>query len=215
MKLLILKCAAAVLLGVLGLIRMTEVALATIPGFTVVQSNHSTIVTEGGANDSFTVVLNSAPTSPVKLHVTARDPSQATVDKSGLTFTPTDWGVAQTVTVAAVADTITEGCRTLLPGVAISVDDASSAPEYGPVVDWGFPVVVLDNSVRPGLAIAETGGSTTITESRKAMDEFTFVLNSRPCSDVLIEVVSGDATQVLVSAPSLPSIPPIRTDSHH
>ena len=47
-----------------------------------------------------------------------------------------------------------------------------------------------------------------VLESRKARDEFGFVLNSRPCSDVLIEVASGDATQALVSSSSLPSMPP-------
>jgi hypothetical protein len=63
-------------------------------------------VTEGGATATYTVVLMSQPSANVTINVTAD--SQVTVDKSSLSFTTTNWNVAQTVTVTAVNDAVAE-----------------------------------------------------------------------------------------------------------
>ena len=44
------------------------------------------------------------PSADVSVSVTSGDPGAATVDLASLTFTTTDWGTAQTVTVSGVAD---------------------------------------------------------------------------------------------------------------
>ena len=72
---------------------------------TVVQSGGTTTVTEGGATDSYTVVLSSQPTSDVSIALTG---SEVTTSPTGLTFTSANWATAQTVTVTAIDDAIDE-----------------------------------------------------------------------------------------------------------
>ena len=64
-------------------------------------------VREGGAHDTYQVVLNAEPWGSVTIAVTPD--SQVTVDKPMLTFTVGNWNQPQTVTVTAVDDSIPEG----------------------------------------------------------------------------------------------------------
>ena len=57
---------------------------------------------EAGGKASFTVVLTSQPLTDVVFSVVASDATEATVDKSTLTFTSGNWNTAQTVTIQAV-----------------------------------------------------------------------------------------------------------------
>lgn len=77
------------------------------PGVTLVESGGSTNVTEGGATDTYTVVLNTQPSADVILTITPD--AQVTRSPSTLTFTTANWNVAQTVTVTAVDDGVVEG----------------------------------------------------------------------------------------------------------
>jgi hypothetical protein len=70
------------------------------PGVDVVESGASTDVTEGGATDTYTVVLNGVPTNNVV--ITVSPDAQVTVAPASLTFTPLTWKVPQIVTVTAV-----------------------------------------------------------------------------------------------------------------
>nr|WP_244329378.1 Calx-beta domain-containing protein [Tolypothrix sp. PCC 7910] len=114
------------------------IAAPATPGITVTQSGGNTAVTEGGNTDSYTLVLRSQPTADVT--VTLNVGNQITTDKTTLTFTPTNWNIAQTVTVTAVNDTIPEGnhtstithtvtstdtnySNTTLPAISVSITD--------------------------------------------------------------------------------------------
>jgi hypothetical protein len=81
--------------------------MAVPPGFTLTQSNGNTAVTEGGATDSYTIVLTTAPTADVVITLGNTD-GQVGTNVSTLTFTTLNWNVAQTVTVTAVNDTLGE-----------------------------------------------------------------------------------------------------------
>ena len=70
----------------------------------ITESGGSTDVTEGGATDSYTVVLTSQPTADVTVIV--KYDSQISIDVTMLTFTTSDWDVPQTVTVTAVDDDV-------------------------------------------------------------------------------------------------------------
>jgi hypothetical protein len=65
-----------------------------------------TTATEGGANGTYSAVLKSQPIAPVTVNLTTDNQIQAIAP---LTFTATNWSVAQTVTVKAVDDTVVEG----------------------------------------------------------------------------------------------------------
>ncbi|MBE9257518.1 putative Ig domain-containing protein [Dolichospermum sp. LEGE 00246] len=80
------------------------------PGVTITQSNGSTNVTEGGATDSYTVVLRTQPTADVTINLAIGN--QITTNKTTLTFTTSNWNLPQTITVTAVDDKITEGTQT-------------------------------------------------------------------------------------------------------
>ncbi|MEA3643655.1 MAG: FG-GAP-like repeat-containing protein, partial [Lamprobacter sp.] len=80
----------------------------TPPGVTLSPSGDSNQVTEGGASDTYTVVLNSQPTADVTITLASPN-GQVSVDQATLTFTTANWDTAQTVTVSAVDDGIGEG----------------------------------------------------------------------------------------------------------
>ena len=78
-------------------------------GFTIAESDSTTVVTEIGSTDTFTVVLDAEPDSDVVIDLSTPDATEATVSLTSLTFTPTDWNTPQTVSVTGVNDTIIDG----------------------------------------------------------------------------------------------------------
>ena len=168
------------------------------PGITIVQSGGTTAVTEGGATDSFTVVLDAQPATDVVLNVSSNDTSSATVSASTLTFTNANWNSTQTITVTAPedADVVSES-----PVVTISVNDATSDNAYDPVADQTVNVTVTDNDTA-GFSIVQSGGTTAVTEGG-ATDSFTVVLTAQPTTDVVFNVTSNDTTSATVSASTL------------
>ena len=65
-----------------------------VAGYTVVESGGSTVVSEDGDTDSFTVVLDERPGSNVAFSVTSQDQEEGLVSPFMLTFTPSSWGYA-------------------------------------------------------------------------------------------------------------------------
>lgn len=114
------------------------------PGTAGVTLSATTVAaTEGGSTGSYTVVLNSAPTSNVSISVSPN--AQATVSASTLTFTPANWSTAQTVTVTAVNDAVVEGAHT----GSIAHGAGSSDSAYNGISIAGVTVNVTDNDVGP------------------------------------------------------------------
>jgi uncharacterized repeat protein (TIGR01451 family) len=107
-----------------------------VRGITVSVASGNLAVTEGGATDSFTVVLNSEPTEPVSITLSGE---QVTNAPSLLLFTPANWNLTQTVTVTAVDDALHEANPH--PG-SVSFDVSSGDGGYD-----GFGVPTLDVSV--------------------------------------------------------------------
>ena len=62
---------------------------------------------EGGAAGTYTVALQSAPTSDVTVAITGPS-AKVTLDRESLTFTPSTWDDAQTITVQALEDQDTD-----------------------------------------------------------------------------------------------------------
>jgi hypothetical protein len=67
------------------------------------------VTTEAGGTDTFTVVLDSQPSSNVTVGLSSDDSSEGTVAPSSLTFTPANWNTPQTATVTGVDDFIIDG----------------------------------------------------------------------------------------------------------
>lgn len=109
-------------------------------GVTITESGSSTDVTEGGATDDYTVVLDTQPTADVTISVTPG--GQVTVSPVMLTFTTANWSLAQTVTVTAMDDGNVEGAHTS----TITHTAASADLNYGPaLVVSDVTVNITDN----------------------------------------------------------------------
>ncbi|WP_372896177.1 Calx-beta domain-containing protein [Stieleria sp.] len=87
-----------------GMIRNDDAA-PTPPGITVTPITGLT-TSETGGSATFSVVLDSAPTSDVMIAISSSDVTEGVVDQTMLTFTPNDWSTAQTVTVTGVDDAV-------------------------------------------------------------------------------------------------------------
>ena len=86
------------------------------------------VTTEAGDTATFTVVLNTQPTTTVTIDLSSDDTSEGTVSPASLTFTTDNWSIAQTVTVTGVDDNIDDGNQsyTIVTAAATSSDQSYS-----------------------------------------------------------------------------------------
>ena len=122
--------------------------------------------TEGGGTATFTVRLNTQPSSAVTVAVTSRDGSEGTVSPPSLTFAPGGWNTAQTVTVTGVQDTIDDGTVTW----QVRLDPSSGDSDYNAVTAVDVDVTTTDDDVAPGVtlsltpaSVSEMGGVATVS----------------------------------------------------
>jgi hypothetical protein len=99
---------------------------ASSPGITLGSVSGNT--TEGGDSASFTVVLDSAPTSDVSLNISSSDENEVTVNPSILNFTSSDWETPVTVILSGVDDSIIDADAEVT--ITVSVDDDNSDDSY-------------------------------------------------------------------------------------
>ena len=191
-----------------------------VAGYTVVESGGSTVVSEDGDTDSFTVVLDERPGSNVAFSVTSQDEEEGLVSPFMLTFTPSSWDTPQTVVVTGVNDGLDDGDQDFL--VVVSVVDNQSDSAFTALSDTPVSAVNLDNDDEPeeeeveeeevedvlpacvvGFgSLVESEGSTVMSESGSS-DSFTFALGSEPAGDVVVSVASSDLSEAVVLASAL------------
>ena len=178
------------------------VTVISPPGVSITQSDGSTTVTEAaaGRTDTYTVALDTRPTSDVRITVASGNRGAATVSPTTLNFTPSNWSTAQTVTVTGVGDGVPSGNRI----VRISHRSISGDPDYTSLPIAAVTVTVVDND-GAGVSIIASNGSTVVTEAAGAgrTDTYTVVLNTRPTRNVRIAVLSSDEAAATVSPASL------------
>ena len=161
---------------------------ATVPaGITVSATRLS--LTEGGAAETYTVVLDSNPSAAVTVTPRSSDPGAASVS-GAISFDATNWSTARTVTVTPVDD----GDAT---DETITVSNAvRGAGRYADVRADSVTVTVEDDD-EPGVTIEPTelslreGGST---------GSYTVKLNTDPEATVTVTPSSNDAGAARVSA---------------
>jgi hypothetical protein len=175
-----------------------------VTGFIVTPTGAGTTVTEGGAQDTISVVLTARPSSNVVLDVRSSDATEVLVSRSSLVFTPANWDVAQRVTLSAVDDPDDDGNQTST--VTVSVNDGLSDDVFEGLPDQTITVTTIDNDDpppgAPGFSITQSGGSTRVTEAGGS-DSITVVQRSRPTSNVVLRLVSADGSEVSVSPSAL------------
>ena len=88
------------------------------------------------------MVLDGQPLSDVVLTVSSTDPDETTVTPATLTFTTTNWGTPQTVTVTGIADDAIDGDQST--DITVSVNDAASDDAFDSLSDQTVTVTTSD-----------------------------------------------------------------------
>jgi hypothetical protein len=146
------------------------------PGVTVTQSASSTEVREGGITDTYTLQLDTLPTSNVDITVTADAQAEVSLDGTNfaatqtLTFTNVNGQTPQTVTVRAVDDTLPENNHT---GALTHAITKSTDPNY-PTTLAIDPVnaQITDNDI----TYSVVGSTATVTEGNSGTQVVSFTV---------------------------------------
>ena len=178
-------------------------------GISIVESNFSTAVTEGGAADTYSVVIQSVPTSNVTVQVSPD--SQIDIGAGAgvpvsLVFTPANANQPQTIAVIAVDDAISEGVHSGL----IQHSATSGDPTFDGVAVDSVTVAIQDNdvSVTPSMALLnEIYVNTPGTDSNLEFIEI-LAAPSTALTDIWLLEIDGDsiAAGVVDNAQNLSAI---------
>ena len=168
------------------------------------QASTTQLTVDENANATYTVRLNTQPSANVTVTVSGAsgavtvDTATTSGNQNTLTFTSSNWGTNQTVTVAAADDgnavdeeltlshtasggdyaSLPSGAR---PGVAVTVDDDDTA---GIVLD-ADPDTPNDQSGPLALAELSTASNNSVS--------YTVRLSSEPTQDATVAITSNDA----------------------
>ncbi|HEY5936849.1 MAG TPA: Calx-beta domain-containing protein [Kofleriaceae bacterium] len=150
--------------------------------------------TEAGGMDTFTVVLNTEPTSEVTVPIASSDPTEGTAEPASLVFTPENWNAPQTVTIMGVEDALDDGPidYTIELGAATSTDTTYNGQ------DFDDPAVTNIDNDSPGVVVTPTNPMRTTEAGGTA--SFSVVLTSQPTADVSIAMTSSDPGEGTVPA---------------
>ncbi|MCY3711918.1 MAG: tandem-95 repeat protein [Gemmatimonadetes bacterium] len=192
----------------------TPQAAAQSPGVTVSPTN---LTIQEGSTGTYTVVLITQPTATVTISVTASDDSGrchdasgasctrksgvATVDKSSLTFTTTDWNSAQTVTVTANDEDMAGLFK------HAKVEHEASGGGYDSLAVAQVLVTVTDDDVKDIVYQTGSPGSLIKSSAMSAYEGSTgsyyVSLKSEPTAATTVKFASQDTGRVTVSTDSL------------
>ncbi len=147
-------------------------------------------VAEGGATDSFSVVLTSEPSNTVVI-TSAGDGQCSITSGSSLSFNSGNWSTPQTVGVSANDDSAVEGVHTCTITVSLDTGNTTAAEYLSPVYDPSdVSGNITDNDSAPvytaGVSVTPT--TINIAEGGSA-GSYTLVLNSVPSNNVVLNSV--------------------------
>ena len=153
-----------------------------LPGAEVLLSPRSLAITEEDTSGgTYTVVLGFAPTADVTVTIGGTSGTDISTSTSSLAFTTTDWNIAQTVTVTAVADT------DLVDDTA-TITHTASGGGYADAPVANLRLTVVDNDV-PSVTVKPQ--SLTVVEEDTTGGTYTVVLNTEPTGNVTVSVRLG------------------------
>jgi trimeric autotransporter adhesin len=113
----------------------------------------STTTSEAGASTNFSIVLTSAPTSSVTINLAVSDQTEASLSTSSITFTTTNWNIAQIVTVTGLDDALADGNS---PFVVVTSATISTDASYNNIVVGDVALTNLDNDVFNTVTVTTT-----------------------------------------------------------
>jgi hypothetical protein len=150
---------------------------------------------EGGAQATFTVVLNSEPFDDVTVNFDSNDTGEGTVSNTSLTFTSANWSAPQTVTLTGQDDDLADGDQPY--AIAFSATTSTDAA-YAAITPGNVAVTNTDDD-SAGITVSAISGS---TDENGGQATFTIVLNSEPFDDVTVNFRSNDSGEGTVDGMS-------------
>ncbi|PCJ62562.1 MAG: hypothetical protein COA79_03355 [Planctomycetota bacterium] len=167
-------------------------------GVKIIQSEGSTIVTEGGQTDSYTIVLETEPSNNVTITLTNN--SQTHVNTTKVTFTTDNWNAEQKVIVTAVNDALQEGVHDSI----ISHSASSNDLDYDKITINKLSVSIKDNDIA-SLVITESFNSSNIEEGGSTTT-YSIMLSSEPTADIVITLTPDNQTTLSLNVLTFTSI---------
>ncbi len=181
-----------------------------VAGVTVTESGTpaATEVNESGEDtdttDTYTMVLTSKPLSDVKISATSSTPGAAKLKLGNaaaaasvtLTFKPSDWNQAQTVTVEGVNDQVdnVDDMRSVTISHAVTAGDGGKYTSALSIAS--VSVTVNDDSDKFGVDLSPPSTSLQVTETEGTLRLMR--LNSQPLKRMMIRVMSDNPDVVTV-----------------
>ena len=149
-----------------------------------VQVTPTNLTIDEGGSESYQVVLTSEPSDPVTITLTHSGSSDVSTPTTSLSFQPTTWDDAQTVTLQAAEDDDAK-----VDQASYSHSAASDDGDYDGIAVAAVSVTVTENDTA-GVQISETALTVPEGDSRT----YTVVLTSLPSDSVTISIAhAGDA----------------------
>jgi len=139
--------------------------------------------------------LPSRPLSNVVLNITPDDVSLTQIDKSQLTFTPSNYNIQQSITITTMED---NNILTEQTSINISVDDNLSNDLFDDLPDKTINVSITDND-SPGYAVSTS--NMNITEGKS--EQFNVQLSTEPISRVVFDVTINTTDIILIDKTQL------------
>ncbi|MDA3961456.1 MAG: hypothetical protein PF961_11750, partial [Planctomycetota bacterium] len=143
------------------------------------------LTTESGTTASFSVRLASQPADNVTVTLSSNKPTEATVAPSPLTFTASDWQIAQSVTVTGQDDGgLDDGDQSFV--ISGTVDQANISGQAYDLVS--FPSVAGTNQDDDEIGVAITVTDSTAEETGGITASYEIVLRSKPSAAVQVAI---------------------------
>ena len=155
--------------------------------------------TEMGGTATFTVVLDSQPTSDVSIAVSSSDTSEATIAPSSLTFGSSNYSTLQTVTVTGVDDFYDDDNVSY----TITVDPSSSITSYNTMTSSTVTGSNIDNDTA-AITVGAKSGNTSEFGTTATIN---VTLATIPTANISIVVTDNDSTEVSITPTTLTITP--------
>ena len=152
--------------------------------------SETTLAVAEGGSATYTAMLAEQPSGDVTVAIGGTSGTDLGVDKSRLTFTTSDWGTAQTVTVSAGQDADASDDSATLTHTASGADYES--------VSRDLAVTVTDDDTA---ALALSAATLAVTEG--GSNSYTVALATQPSGDVTVTIGGTSGTDLAVDKSSL------------
>jgi hypothetical protein len=113
----------------------------------------STTTSEAGGRANFSVVLTSAPTSDVTINLSVSDQTEGALSHTSITFTSTNWNVAQVISITGLDDGLVDGNASL---IVITSPTVSADANYKGVVVRDLSFTNIDDDTYNTVTVTTT-----------------------------------------------------------